>query len=79
MLTCPRYSQVRIVIDKFGIAAIRNAWYNSSQVTEHVLYGYTKVIILIAPSLCLSLLSTHLILESLLLTWMLMSNAALED
>uniref|UniRef100_A0A2N9EI23 AB hydrolase-1 domain-containing protein n=1 Tax=Fagus sylvatica TaxID=28930 RepID=A0A2N9EI23_FAGSY len=33
---------VRIVIDKFGIAAIRNAWYNSSQVTEHVLYGYTK-------------------------------------
>ncbi|XP_075671943.1 uncharacterized protein LOC142641400 [Castanea sativa] len=33
---------VRMVIDKFGIAAIRNAWYNSSQVTEHILYGYTK-------------------------------------
>ncbi|KAK7856835.1 abhydrolase domain-containing protein abhd-5.2, partial [Quercus suber] len=29
---------VRMVIDKFGIAAIRNAWYNSSQVTEHILY-----------------------------------------
>ena len=79
MLKCPHYSQVRMVIDKFGIAAIRNAWYNSSQVTEHVLYGYTKVIILIGPSLSLSLLSTHLILESLLLTWMLISNAALEN
>lgn len=33
---------VRMVIDKFGVAAIRNAWYNSSLVTEHVLYGYTK-------------------------------------
>ena len=55
MLKCPHYSQVRMVIDKFGIAAIRNAWYNSSQVTEHILYGYTKVIILISPSLSLSL------------------------
>ncbi|XP_062154795.1 uncharacterized protein LOC133862899 [Alnus glutinosa] len=33
---------VRMVIDKFAIAAIRNAWYNSSLITEHVLYGYTK-------------------------------------
>lgn len=40
-----------MVIDKFSIAAIRNAWYNSSLVTEHVLYGYTKVIILISLSL----------------------------
>ncbi|GAB4832111.1 hypothetical protein Ancab_006131 [Ancistrocladus abbreviatus] len=33
---------VRMIIDKFGIAAIRNAWYDASQVTEHVLHGYTK-------------------------------------
>jgi len=32
----------RMVIDKFGIAAVRNAWYDSSQVSEHVLHGYTK-------------------------------------
>ncbi|WCJ31377.1 alpha/beta-Hydrolases superfamily protein [Euphorbia peplus] len=33
---------IRMVIDKFGIAAVRNAWHDSSQVTEHVLDGYTK-------------------------------------
>ncbi|KAL6977581.1 hypothetical protein U1Q18_026375 [Sarracenia purpurea var. burkii] len=32
----------RMVIDKFGIAAVKNAWYDSSRVTEHDLYGYTK-------------------------------------
>ncbi|KAG5533641.1 hypothetical protein RHGRI_027732 [Rhododendron griersonianum] len=32
----------RMVIDKFGIAAVRNAWYDSNQVPEHVLHGYTK-------------------------------------
>ncbi|XP_042475114.1 uncharacterized protein LOC122057168 [Macadamia integrifolia] len=33
---------VRMVIDKFGIAAIRNAWYDANQITTHVLNGYTK-------------------------------------
>ncbi|CAH2049583.1 unnamed protein product [Thlaspi arvense] len=33
---------IRMVIDKFGIAAVRNAWFDSNQVTEHVLNGYTK-------------------------------------
>ncbi|CBI25518.3 unnamed protein product, partial [Vitis vinifera] len=33
---------VRMIIDRFGIAAIRNAWHDSSQITDHVLYGYTK-------------------------------------
>ncbi|KAF7830835.1 2-hydroxy-6-oxononadienedioate/2-hydroxy-6- oxononatrienedioate hydrolase [Senna tora] len=33
---------VRMVIDKFGIAAVRNAWYDPKQVAEHVLHGYTK-------------------------------------
>ncbi|KAJ7965179.1 putative Alpha/beta hydrolase [Quillaja saponaria] len=33
---------VRVAIDKFGIAAVRSAWYDSKKVTEHVLYGYTK-------------------------------------
>ncbi|KAK2988954.1 hypothetical protein RJ640_026222 [Escallonia rubra] len=33
---------VRMVIDKFGIAAIRNSWYDSNQITDHVLHGYTK-------------------------------------
>ena len=35
-----------MIIDRFGIAAIRNAWHDSSQITDHVLYGYTKVIYL---------------------------------
>ncbi|KAM7504572.1 hypothetical protein LguiB_003476 [Lonicera macranthoides] len=33
---------VRMVIDKFGITAIRNSWYDSNQITDHVLQGYTK-------------------------------------
>lgn len=33
---------VRMIIDRFGIAAIRNAWHDSSQITDHVLYSYTK-------------------------------------
>lgn len=37
-------SQIRMVIDKFGIAAVRIAWNDPKQVTEHVLNGYTKVI-----------------------------------
>lgn len=39
-------SQIRLIIDKFGIAAVRAAWYDSKQVTEHILDGYTKVILL---------------------------------
>lgn len=33
---------IRLIIDKFGIAAVRAAWYDSKQVTEHILDGYTK-------------------------------------
>ncbi|TKY73970.1 2-hydroxy-6-oxononadienedioate/2-hydroxy-6- oxononatrienedioate hydrolase [Spatholobus suberectus] len=33
---------VRMAIDKFGTAAVRNAWYDPKQVSEHVLGGYTK-------------------------------------
>ncbi|KAI3973446.1 hypothetical protein MKW92_039401 [Papaver armeniacum] len=33
---------IRIVIDKFGIAGIKNAWYDGSQVTDNILQGYTK-------------------------------------
>lgn len=33
---------VRMVIDKFGIAAIRNAWHDPNKVNEHVLHGYKK-------------------------------------
>ncbi|KAI5346741.1 hypothetical protein L3X38_014620 [Prunus dulcis] len=33
---------VRMVIDKFGVTAVRNAWYDANQVTEHVIQGYTK-------------------------------------
>ncbi|KAG0463692.1 hypothetical protein HPP92_019761 [Vanilla planifolia] len=33
---------VRIIIDKFGILAVRNAWYDASQVSDHVIQGYTK-------------------------------------
>lgn len=38
-----RGCQVRMVIDKFGITAVRNSWYDSNQITDHVLQGYTKV------------------------------------
>ncbi|XP_077222433.1 alpha/beta-Hydrolases superfamily protein [Tasmannia lanceolata] len=33
---------VRMIMDKFGIPAVRNAWYDANQVTDHVLQGYTK-------------------------------------
>ncbi|OMO89949.1 hypothetical protein COLO4_19495 [Corchorus olitorius] len=33
---------VRMIIDKFGVAAVRTAWYDSKQVTEHIVDGYTK-------------------------------------
>lgn len=33
---------VRMIIDKFGIPAIRASWYDSNQVSENVLRGYTK-------------------------------------
>ncbi|XP_059666875.1 uncharacterized protein LOC132312507 [Cornus florida] len=33
---------IRMVIDKFGIAAIRNSWYDANQITDNVLNGYTK-------------------------------------
>ncbi|GLT88490.1 hypothetical protein SLE2022_065150 [Rubroshorea leprosula] len=33
---------VRMIIDKFGIAAVKTAWYDSKQVTDHILQGYTK-------------------------------------
>ncbi|MCI25832.1 2-hydroxy-6-oxo-6-phenylhexa-24-dienoate hydrolase-like, partial [Trifolium medium] len=33
---------VRMAIDKFGTAAVRNSWYDPKQVSEHVLSGYTK-------------------------------------
>jgi len=38
------FFQVRMIIDKFGLAAVRNAWYDPKQVDDHVLLGYTKVI-----------------------------------
>ncbi|KAK8638696.1 hypothetical protein V6N13_137107 [Hibiscus sabdariffa] len=33
---------VRMIIDKFGVAAVRMAWYDSKQVDEHIIDGYTK-------------------------------------
>jgi len=33
---------VRWVMDKFGILGVRNAWYDASKVTDHVIQGYTK-------------------------------------
>ncbi|ESW08388.1 hypothetical protein PHAVU_009G041500 [Phaseolus vulgaris] len=33
---------VRMAIHKFGTAAVRNAWYDPKQVSEHVLSGYTR-------------------------------------
>lgn len=36
-------SQIRMIIDKFGRGAVRIAWHDPNQVTEHVLNGYTKV------------------------------------
>ncbi|GAA0169255.1 serine protease [Lithospermum erythrorhizon] len=33
---------IRMVINRFGIAGVRNAWYNSAEVTDETLQGYTK-------------------------------------
>ncbi|KAF6142995.1 hypothetical protein GIB67_000062 [Kingdonia uniflora] len=33
---------LRVVIDKFGIAGVRNAWYDGSQLTDHTINGYIK-------------------------------------
>ncbi|KAM5556922.1 bifunctional epoxide hydrolase 2 [Rosa sericea] len=33
---------VRMAINKFGIAAVRNAWYDSKKVTDEDISGYTK-------------------------------------
>ncbi|CAN8259803.1 unnamed protein product [Cochlearia groenlandica] len=33
---------VRMAINKFGVTAVRNAWYDSKQVTDHDVQGYTK-------------------------------------
>ncbi|KAJ4780056.1 2-hydroxy-6-oxononadienedioate/2-hydroxy-6-oxononatrienedioate hydrolase 2 [Rhynchospora pubera] len=33
---------IRMIIDKFGIPAVRNAWCNPNQVADDVLQGYTK-------------------------------------
>lgn len=34
---------MRLIIDRFGIAAVRNAWYDTNKATEHDINGYTKV------------------------------------
>ncbi|KAK1283242.1 hypothetical protein QJS10_CPB21g01779 [Acorus calamus] len=33
---------VRMIMDKFGIMAVRNSWYDASKVTDYVIQGYTK-------------------------------------
>ncbi|XP_047960846.1 uncharacterized protein LOC125205776 [Salvia hispanica] len=33
---------IRMIIDKFGTQAVRSAWYDSKQVSDDVLQGYTK-------------------------------------
>ncbi|MED6220273.1 hypothetical protein PIB30_043306 [Stylosanthes scabra] len=33
---------VRVLVDKFGAAVVRNSWYDPNQVTEHVLSAYRK-------------------------------------
>lgn len=33
---------LRMIMDKFGIPAIRNAWYDADQIGDHILHGYTK-------------------------------------
>lgn len=35
--------QIRMIINKFGTQAVRSAWYDSKQVSDDVLQGYTKV------------------------------------
>ena len=39
LLSSPAIMLVRMAIDKFGTAAVRNAWYDPKQVSEHVLSG----------------------------------------
>ncbi|KAL6123449.1 hypothetical protein ACLB2K_075971 [Fragaria x ananassa] len=56
---------VRMAINKFGITAVRNAWYDSKKVTDEDISGYTKVIFLIVLSSYL-----FLALGSIVLTWM---------
>lgn len=62
-----------MVIDKFGVAAVRNAWYDPNKVDELVIDGYTKVISQQCPIFCtLSVLSVSLPcnLKSVI-TWMI--------
>eukprot|EP00262_Sarcandra_glabra_P019868 TRINITY_DN7715_c0_g1_i1.p1 TRINITY_DN7715_c0_g1~~TRINITY_DN7715_c0_g1_i1.p1 ORF type:complete len:486 (+),score=51.48 TRINITY_DN7715_c0_g1_i1:309-1766(+) len=33
---------VRMIMDKFGIPAIRNAWYDANKITDQVIHGYTR-------------------------------------
>ncbi|XP_042440402.1 2-hydroxy-6-oxononadienedioate/2-hydroxy-6-oxononatrienedioate hydrolase-like [Zingiber officinale] len=33
---------VRMIMDKFGVLAIRNAWFDPSRITDYVIQGYTK-------------------------------------
>ncbi|KAK1270266.1 hypothetical protein QJS04_geneDACA022643 [Acorus gramineus] len=33
---------LRMIMDKFGIMAVRNSWYDASKVTDYVIQGYTK-------------------------------------
>lgn len=43
-----------MAINKFGVTAVRNAWYDSKQVTDHVVQGYTKVMFLCFSGLFIS-------------------------
>lgn len=54
-----------MAINKFGITAVRNAWYDSKKVTDEDISGYTKVVFLIVLSSYL-----FLALGSIVLTWM---------
>ncbi|KAI5438133.1 hypothetical protein KIW84_024033 [Lathyrus oleraceus] len=42
LLSSPAIMLVRMAIDKFGTAAVRNVRYDPKQVSEHVLSGYTQ-------------------------------------
>ncbi|GER46582.1 alpha/beta-Hydrolases superfamily protein [Striga asiatica] len=33
---------IRLIIGKFGIPAVRSAWYDSKKVSDHIIQGYTK-------------------------------------
>lgn len=45
-----------MAINKFGVTAVRNAWYDSKQVTDHVVQGYTKVMSLLPCCLMFEML-----------------------